>query len=239
MSSATEPRDPPEELTEAVSTTTIWDVLGGIGGIAAGVSLLILIYLQAKPLVNRWALMRFLHATYAYELYDMLTNEQARKLPTKRRLRRWRRRRGFSLYQRLMTMVQRVKAPQLRDAFESARSDMYETWAPDSVDFPAHLTEDERGFVLEAAAVSRLREERHRLKQLTRSHKGVCCAGGCGTRFGKRRPDHDFSGGGGIEGGWRCESDVSCRDRPTGDHFCGMCTLERRTAVTEDDSEAP
>ena len=54
--------------------------------------------------------------------------------------------------------------------------------------------------------------------------------GGCGTRFGKRHPDHNFSGIGGIEGGWFCESSDSCRDKPTGDHYCGMCTMERRTA---------
>ena len=132
------------------------------------------------------------------------------------------------LCQRLMTMGQRVKARQLQDAFESARSDMFKTWAPDMVDFPEHLTEDERGIVLEAAAVSNMREERHQHKQRMRSHKGIHCAGGCGTRFGKRRSDHNFSGGGGIEGGWHCESNLSCRDKPSGNHFCGMCTLERR-----------
>lgn len=235
----TEPRNPPEVLTEVVSATTAWDVLGGIGGIAAGASLLLLLYLQAKPRVNRWALVRFLHATYAIEAHDLLTNEQASSLPLKHRLRRWRRRRGFWLYQRLMTMIQRVKAPKLQDAFESARFDMYETWAPDYVDFPEHLTEDERCIALEAAAVSTMREERHRHKQRMRIHKGLRCAGGCGTRFGKRRPDHNFSGGDGIEGGWFCESSRSCRDKPSGDHFCGMCTLERRSAATEDDSEAP
>ncbi|WP_420621099.1 hypothetical protein [Candidatus Poriferisodalis sp.] len=82
-------------LTAAASDTTMWDVLGGIGGLAAGVSLLLLLYLQVKPRVNRWALARFLHATHAYEGYDLLTNEQARSLPRKRRLRRWRRRCGF------------------------------------------------------------------------------------------------------------------------------------------------
>ena len=223
--------------TDSASIATAWDVLGGIGGLAAGVSLLILLYLQAKPRVNRWALVRFLHATFALEAYDLFTNEQAHSLPLKRRLRRWRRSRGFRWYQRLMTMGQRVKTRQLQDAFDAARSDMFETWAPDRVHFPEHLTEDERGIVLEAAALSRVREERHRRKQLMRSHKDVRCAGGCGTRFGKRRPDQNFSGGGGIEGGWRCESNVSCRDKPSGDHYCGMCTLERRLASAAESSE--
>lgn len=226
-----------ETLTEVVSAATVWDVLGGIGGIATGVSLLLLLYLQAKPRVNRWALVQFLHATYDMEVQDLLTNEQAGSLPLKRRLRRWRRGRGFVLYQRFMTMGQRVKARQFQDAFEAARSDMFKTWAPDEVDFPEHLTEGERGIVLEAAAVSRMREERHQHKQRMRAHKGVFCAGGCGTRFGRRRSDHNFSGGGGIEGGWHCESSRSCRGKPSGNHYCGMCTLEQRTAVDAEGGE--
>lgn len=45
----TELLNPPETLTEVTSATTAWDVLGGIGGIAAGASLLLLLYPQAKP----------------------------------------------------------------------------------------------------------------------------------------------------------------------------------------------
>ncbi|WP_423923760.1 hypothetical protein [Candidatus Poriferisodalis sp.] len=211
---------------ESVSDTTVWDVLGGIGGLAAGVSLLILVYIQARPRVNRWALTRFLHATVAYELRDRLTNEQTRDLTWRHRLRRWRRNQMFEGYQRLMTMSQRVKARQLESAFMSARSKLVGTWAPDDLVLPDHLTEEERSMLLEAAAVSRMREERHRLRRLMRARKGVRCAGGCGTRYGKRHRDHDFHGGGGIEGGWRCSSKDSCRTKATGDHFCGMCALK-------------
>ncbi len=63
-----------------------------------------------------------------------------------------------------MTMVQRVKARQLEDAFKDARTKMVATWATEDMDFPKHLTEDERDIVLEAAAVSRIREERQRRK---------------------------------------------------------------------------
>lgn len=154
--------NPLEAVTEATSAATTWDVLGGVGGLAAGISLLVLLYLQAKPRVNRWALLRFLHATYAYESSDLLTNEEARSLRLRQRLRRWRRRCGFWSYQRLMTMVHRVKARQLEDAFKDARTKMVATWATDDMEFPKHLTEDERDIVLEAAAVSRIREDRRR-----------------------------------------------------------------------------
>lgn len=230
--------NPRDTLTEAALAATIWDVLGGIGGLASGLSLLILLYLQTKPRVNRWSVLRFLHAAYAIELSDIMSNEQARRLRLTRRLRRWSRARCFVWYQRLMTMAQRVKAVQLQEAFESARSKMVGTWAPDDVEFSEHLTEDERGIVLEAAAVSRMREERQWHRRVRRIHKGVRCAGGCGTRFGKRRHDHDFSGGGGIEGGWHCESSRSCLDKPIGDHYCGMCTMERRSEAAAADGAA-
>ena len=102
--------------------------------------------------------------------------------------------------------------------------------ATDELEFSEHLAEDERRIVLEAAAVSRAREEQHQIKRLKRIHKGLCCAGGCGTRYGERRSDHNLSGFGGVEGGWLCESNESCHDKPTGEHYCGMCTMERSTA---------
>ena len=208
-----------------------WEVLGGIGGLAAGVSLLILLYLQAKPLVNRWATRRFLHTTYTLEWDDLLAPEQARRLPWKQRLRHRRRSWGHRCYRRLMTLVQRVKAHQLIDAFDAARSRMVDAWVPQDLEFPRHLTEDDRGIILEAAAISREREQ----KQWMRRHRGVRCSGGCGTRFGKRRSDHNFDAGGVIEGGWRCDSSDSCREQPTGDHYYGMCTEEqRRTSAAED-----
>ena len=210
------------------SESMTWEVLGGIGGLAAGISLLLLLYIRTKPLVNRWATRRFLHVTYTLKPYDLLTPEQARRLRWKQRLRHRRRRWGNRCYQRLMTLVQRVKAHQFMDAFETARFQMVDAWAPDDLEFSRHLTEDDRGIVLEAAAISHVRD----LKQRIRRHRGVRCSGGCGTRFGKRRSIHSFSGGGGggVEGGWRCDSPGSCREQPTGDHFCGMCTAERRSA---------
>ena len=197
-----------------------WEVLGGIGGLAAGISLLLLLYIQTKPLVNRWATRRFLHATYTLEWYDLLTPEQARRLRWKQRLRHRRRRWGYRCYRRLMTLVQRVKAHQFIDAFETARSRMMDTWAPNDLEFPRHLTEEDRGIILEAAAISQRLEQKQRMRR----HRGVRCAGGCGTRFGKRRADHDFGGGGGIEGGWYCESQDSCHEHPTGITSAG-CAL--------------
>ena len=213
--------------TESALCAAVWDVLGGVGGLAAGISLLMLLYLQAKPLVNRWATRRFLHATYAAEVHDLLTPGQARRLSWKPRLRhRWRGRR-YGCLQRLMTLAQRVKMHQFIEAFNTARSRMLDEWAPDDVEFPQNLTEEDQRIILEAAAVSRHLEDRRHLRHRMRRHRGVRCAGGCGTRFGKRHPDHNFSGFGGIEGGWFCESNESCRDKPTGDHYCGMCTLDR------------
>ena len=140
-------------------------MLGGIGGFAAGISLLLLLYIQTKPLVNRWAARRYLHLTYTLELHDLLTPEQARRLSWRYRLRHRRRRWGHRCYQRLMTLVQRVKAPQFIDAFETARSRMVDAWAPDDVEFPSHLTEQDRGIVLEAAAISHVREQKQRMRR--------------------------------------------------------------------------
>ena len=52
------------------------------------------------------------------------------------------------------------------------------------------------------------------------------CAGARGTRYGKRRHDHNFVEGSGIEGGWLCPTNISCRDEPTGEHYCGMCACQ-------------
>lgn len=225
---------------ETMAGVTAWDMLGGIGGIAAGLSLLILIYLQAKPRVNRWAICRFLHAAQVLDRRDLLTNEQARHLPLSCRIRRRCREGTIKCYQGLSTKVQRVRVFGLTVAFFAARSQFEGVWAPEDIQFPHQLTEAERDIVLEAAARSKARENRRRHRTLKRSHKGVFCAGGCGTRFGKRRFDHNFFTDidDGIEGGWHCESSLSCRDKPTGGHFCGMCTLERRTASALVDSAA-
>ena len=128
-----------------------------------------------------------------------------------------------------MTLAQRVKMHQFIEAFNSARPRMLDEWAPDDFVFPQNLTEDDRRIILEAAAVSRHPEDTRHLRHRMCRHRGVRCAGGCGTRYGKRHPDHNFSGSGGIEGGWHCPTEVSCRDEPTGVHYCGMCTMERKS----------
>ena len=161
----------------SVSATTIWDVLGGIGGLAAGVSLLVVLYLQAKPRVNRWAICRFLHAVQMLDARDLVTNEQSRHLPLRSRLRRRCREGIIKCYQGLSTKVQRVRVFGLADAFFAARSQYEGVWAPEDIKFPNQLTEAERDIVLEAAARSKAREKRRRRKALKRSHKEVLCAG--------------------------------------------------------------
>ncbi len=86
--------------------------------------------------------------------------------------------------------------------------------------------------VVEAVSLSRDRRELRRIRRLKRVHRGVRCAGGCGTKYGERRSDHKFSGGGGNERGWFCPTSAdSCVDRQkaTGDHFCGMCLKPEST----------
>ena len=82
---------------------------------------------------------------------------------------------------------------------------------------------------VEIAAYINYKEKTTRDRDLMRRHKGVRCAGGCGTKYGKKRKDHDFAGGGGVKdsGGWYCETRASCILKATGDHYCGMCTEER------------
>ena len=89
---------------------------------------------------------------------------------------------------------------------------------------------------VEIAAYIHYKEKTTRDRDLMRRHKGVLCAGGCGTKYGKKRKDHDFSGGGGVKdsGGWYCErisanrASGSCIPKATGDHYCGMCSQEPR-----------
>jgi len=76
-------------------------------------------------------------------------------------------------------------------------------------------------------------------------HKGVVCAGGCGTKYGKKRKDHAFSGGGGVHdsGGWKCgwinvsTGEGSCFPKATGDHYCGMCKMERKGRIGRDEAD--
>ena len=88
---------------------------------------------------------------------------------------------------------------------------------------------------VEIAAYIHYKQKAEAERDLMRRHKGVRCAGGCGTKYGKNRKDHDFSGGGGVKdsGGWFCEwigaygTGGSCIPRATGDHYCGMCSQDR------------
>lgn len=95
---------------------------------------------------------------------------------------------------------------------------------------------DANPLYVEIAAYIRHKEEKAKGRDLMRSHRGVRCAGGCGTKYGKKRKDHDFAGGGGVKnsGGWPCgcinsiSGEGSCIPEATGDHYCGMCRKERR-----------
>lgn len=109
------------ELFVVATGASIWDVLGGVGGLAAGVSLVFLLYIQSKPLVNRWALRGFLRTASAPRGDDWLTREQARGLTWKRRFKRRCRRLAFGTYQRFMTKVQRINVPRLMESFDAAK----------------------------------------------------------------------------------------------------------------------
>lgn len=94
---------------------------------------------------------------------------------------------------------------------------------------------DSNPLYVEIAAYIAHKERKARDKDLLRRHRGVRCAGGCGTKYGKKRKDHDFAGGGGVKGsgGWFCEwigphgLTGSCIPVSTGAHYCGMCHPKR------------
>ena len=195
------------------------EVLGAIGSAATTVALLILVYTQAKPAMNRWATVKYLRSYYELTFEDLITPEQARALPWARRLRRaWRDKFVIPFVARVMTRQHRIHLLYLIGQLKQADGQMAESWvaSPQAGVDP---------LVVEAVSLSRDRHERRRIRRLMRVHRGVRCARGCGTKYGKRRSDHNFSGGGGIEGGWFCPSADSCVDRQkaTGDHSCGMC----------------
>ncbi len=190
--------------------------LGDVAAVATVVALLIVAYVHAKPAINRWASVKFLRIQCEIDWDDLLAREQARQLPWRKRLRRWRRTRMFRLVQRLMTRTRRIAK---RDLFLQLMAELKRS---------EHLPvpPDRDPLVVEAAALAKHERDRRQDRQRARVHRKVVCASGCGTRYGKRRPDHNFVGGSGIEGGWLCPSDVSCRDGPTGDHYCGMCACQ-------------
>jgi len=201
--------------------------LGDIGDLATVIALLILVYVTAKPTVNRWATVKFLRAYYEAPMDDFLTSPLG-SLPLKRRVAVKRRRFYFRLYQRLMTKAHRINYLRLIEAFDTAHRGPEDMLAFNAPDLPHDLTQTERELVIEAVALSWDHQKRLRERHRRCVHKGVVCAGGCGTRYGERRHDHNFVGGGGIEGGWFCPSNESCQTKSTGRHYCGMCGFERR-----------
>ncbi len=190
--------------------------LGDVAAVATVVALLIVAYVHAKPAINRWATVKFLRIQCEIDRDDLLAREQVRRLPWRNRLRRWRRTREFRLVQRLMTRAHRIAK---RDLFLQLMAELKRS---------EHLTvSPERDpLVVEAAALAKHEQDRRQDRQRARIHRKVVCAGGCGTRYGKRRHDHNFVGGSGIEGGWLCPTNISCHDEPTGEHYCGMCACQ-------------
>ena len=192
--------------------------------IATVVTLMILVYVQAKPAVNRWAIIRYLRCYYEFLDDIYITPMEIQRLSLKKRLRLAKR--GIIRYVALAMMG---RANLIRR----------DTLIPQLIKegkLPQHIpvTDGCDPRVAEALFVSRVYVEDRKELRRVRVHRSVRCAGGCGTHFGKRRRDHDFWGGGGIHGGWFCPTTTSCQNRATGDHYCGMCLEELRQA-----SEAP
>lgn len=187
--------------------------LADAAAIATVVALLILAYVHAKPAINRWATVKFLRIHCEIDWDDLLTREQARQLPGRKRLRRWRRVRTFRLVQRLMTKAHRIAKYDLVDQLrpELDRSEC------------APVLPGSNPLVVEAAAIAKHDRDRRQARKRARIHRKVVCAGDCGTKYGKRRHDHKFS-----DSGWLCPSNISCIREPTGEHYCRMCDFEAR-----------
>lgn len=102
---------------------------------------------------------------------------------------------------------------------------------------------DSNPLYVEIAAYINYKENRLNERDSLRRHRGVRCAG-CGIKYGKKRKDHDFAGGGGVRGsgGWFCKwinsngMEGSCIPTATGDHYCGMCERERREEEPTDEA---
>ena len=197
--------------------------LEAFGGIATVVTLMILVYVQAKSAINRWATIRWLRCYYEFHDDIFVTPKDSRRLSWAQRLRRIKRGTfrfiAFFLMRRVDHLRSHILLHQLIK--ESRR--------------PKHLsvTDGCDPLVAEALFVSKHYMADRKDRRRARVHRRVHCAGRCGTRFGKRRRDHYFFGGEGIHGGWLCPA-TPCQGRATGDHYCGMCLEERRQA-----SEAP
>jgi len=195
----------------------------------SALALLVVAYVYAKPAVNHWAIRGYLVARATPNLLDLQTPEQRRCLPIQQRLRYWLRRARFRWYQRCAKRVDRVRAHLMHNALQPLLADTFGTVT--TTDPPAHikLTERERRIVHEAAGAIQHKKRVASERRVRGTHRGVRCAGGCGTAFGKRRFDHNFSGGT-LNEGWTCPNPDLCAQGPTEDHFCGMCHIERITA---------
>ena len=187
--------------------------------LATVVTLMILVYVQAKPAVNRWATIRYLRCWYEFRDDILVTPREVRRFSWARRLRRAQRRALRVSSFMLMRRVDCIRSHTLVDQLvqESRR--------------PEHLPVMDGcdPSVAEALSMSRHYLEDKKERRRARSQNKVRCAGGCGTRFGKPRHDHDFFGGEGLHGGWLCPT-TPCKGQATGDHYCGMCLEERRQA---------
>lgn len=194
--------------------------LEAVGDLATVAALLILVYVQDKPAINRWATVRFLRGHYEIHPDDLVPIEPSRSLNWSRRLGRVRRSTMFRFAQTCMTREQRISRYDLIWRLHEARKQ------PNRM----LMISDFSPLVITAVTLSRSRQENRDNRRRRRIHKGLLGDGGCGTHFGKRRHDHNFDGGGGIKGGWFCPSSDSCRERPTGKHYCGMCQSEERAS---------
>ena len=187
--------------------------------IATVVTLMILVYVQAKPAINRWATIKYLRCYYEFLDDIYITPKESLHSSWPERLRRIKR--GALRYSAL-ALMRRV---------DHLRRDILLPQLIKERQRPQHLpvTDGCDPLVAEALFVSKDHLEDRKERRRARVHRRVRCAGGCGTRFGKQRRDHDFMGGDGIYGGWHCPS-TPCQRRATGDHYCGMCLKASRQA---------
>ena len=141
--------------------------LGDVAAIATVVALLILVYVHAKPAINRWATVKFLRIYSELHWDDLLAREQARELPWPRRLRRWRRNRTFRLVQRLMTRAHRIAQHDLVEQLSAAvdRSELLPR--PSDCD----------PLVVEAATVAKHEHEKRQARHRARIHRKVSASG--------------------------------------------------------------
>lgn len=85
---------------------------------------------------------------------------------------------------------------------------------------------DTNATIMEIAAYYDFKTTKKKEKELLHQHKGIRCAGGCGTKYGRRHKRQGFLGGGVNNSGWQ-ECDESCTPESRIDHYCGMCQRER------------